>query len=620
MSIITSANKLYVYAIAPLKKLIRKGRDIQQFFLNYQHYFKEILRPIWKKKPHYLLLFLVLNLIQPILAVIAIYLTKIIINDFTKIAILKQEFDISFNTIIISIIYLLIIVLNSPLSALIMWFQSYYSEAIKETTIKQIHDKTTSLELMYFEKQEYYDIVYQASKDSLFRPTSIINTSAVLINRLLTLLSLMFLLLSLAPWLLLVITLSAIPLIWINSAQSRKYVSLLTELSSPKRLLEYYHRILTEREAAVEIRSFRLVTFFRERHNSLMEDLRDKQLRIWLKQLQVNIITAVIEWLVLISVLAWMGVSFIANRLTIGDIYILYQVFRQIQQGANDIIRYSNILYIDLMMLRNLFALFEMLPSTKSKLKTHLPALENKIEIRGVSFKYPNSPRPIFDSLSLIIPAKKVVAIIGDNGAGKTTLIKLLCRFFEPTKGEILWDKQPLADFDPSSIWQQIALMPQHPYQFNDTLYNNIVIGNLNRMGSDVTPEMKIAGVDQIIEHLAQAEHTFLGKQFGGTDLSGGQWQRIALARTLLAQRNFYILDEPTSAMDKWMEQDWLTHLNAIRQDKTIIIITHRFTTARAADHIFVFRDGKVIEEGSHEDLLVQKGYYAKAWSNQIKN
>ena len=248
--------------------------------------------------------------------------------------------------------------------------------------------------------------------------------------------------------------------------------------------------------------------------------------------------------------------------------------------------------------------------------------MTESIRFVNVTFRYSNSVRPVLDRFNLTIPAGRMVAIVGPNGGGKSTLVKLLCRFYDPVGGRVEIDGIDVQDLPLAKLRRLSSVLFQQPVRYNDTVSENISFGDLSSCSDDaeIRAAVEAAGAGDIVRRLPNGYASLLGKSFSdGSELSVGEWQRIALARAFLRRAPILILDEPTSAMDPWAEAAWLERLRSVSAGRTAILITHRLTTAMRADVIYVVADGRVIESGSHETLLLHGGLYAQSWAVQME-
>ena len=243
------------------------------------------------------------------------------------------------------------------------------------------------------------------------------------------------------------------------------------------------------------------------------------------------------------------------------------------------------------------------------------------IRLENVSFRYPGSQRLALDGFNLTLPAGRIVAIVGENGAGKSTLLKLLCRFYDPEGGRVSWDGIDLRELALADWRRRITVLFQEPVHYHDTVTYNIACGDLAVVSDEaaIAHAARAAGAEGSIQRLPQNYATVLGKWFGGAELSVGEWQRLALARAFLRRSALLILDEPTSAMDSWAEADWLARFRDLAAGRTALVITHRFTTALHAGVIHVMGQGRILESGSHAELLARGGRYAQSWTQQLR-
>jgi ATP-binding cassette subfamily B protein len=319
-----------------------------------------------------------------------------------------------------------------------------------------------------------------------------------------------------------------------------------------------------------------------------------------------------------------MAVRVLYGQASLGDLGVFYQIFSRGQGLMTALLQGVGKAFNSSLYLETLFTFLDLQPKLVSGDEMHppIPTLKKGISFNSVSFAYPGSETPVIDNLNLFIPAGSVVALIGVNGAGKSTLIKLLNRFYDPTGGSIELDGQDLRSFDLKRVRRMMSVLSQFPMQFHALAGENIALGDLEKevRKENIAAAARGAGAHDFINHLPLQYDTLLGKWFvNGTELSGGEWQRLALARAYYRRAPVVILDEPTSFMDPWSEADWFARFREMIGVQTGIVITHRLTIAMRADLIHVIDRGKIIESGTHLELLDLDGSYAESWNAQMR-
>jgi ATP-binding cassette subfamily B protein len=324
------------------------------------------------------------------------------------------------------------------------------------------------------------------------------------------------------------------------------------------------------------------------------------------------------------AAVAWMVWRVMRGLGTLGDLVLFYQALNQGQGLMRSLLQSVGQLYASSLFLGDLFEYLALKPKVVSAAQpVPVPtSLQDGVTFADVTFRYQNSERFALRDFNLKIPANSIVAIVGANGAGKSTLVKLLCRFYDPEAGHIKMDGVDLHDYSIEELRRMITVLFQTTVHYSTTVKENIALGDVTVEASqgEIESAARAAGADATVAHLPDQYDNLLGNWFpGGTDLSVGEWQRIALARAFLRQAHLILLDEPTSAMDPWAESDWLERLLGRASGHTVVIITHRFTTARYADEIHVMEEGQIVESGTHEELLARGGRYAESWESQIR-
>jgi ATP-binding cassette subfamily B protein len=280
---------------------------------------------------------------------------------------------------------------------------------------------------------------------------------------------------------------------------------------------------------------------------------------------------------------------------------------------------YSNTLFLE-----HLFAFLDLRAQVTDPVEARpaSPTLTRGITFRDVTFRYPGAERPALQDFTLSIPTNKVIAIVGANGAGKSTLLKLLCRLYDPEAGRVELDGVDVRDLSVKELRRMITVLFQFPVAYQATAAQNIELGDVRAAPGmrEIKVAARAAGVDDAISRLPRGYDTHLGKWFAdGAELSGGEWQKVAMARAFLRQAPIIVLDEPTSFMDSWAEADWFDRFRALAQGRAGLIITHRFTIAMRADCIHVMDQGRIVESGSHQELLASGGLYAQSWMVQMQ-
>ena len=582
---------------------------------------------VWQVGRPWTVAWIVLLIVQGVLPAAVVYLTKLVVDGVAVTgggAPGRMRHVLLLVVILGSTLLLMEIVRNA-----INWVRTVQAELLQDHITALIHEKSVTVDLAFYELADYYDHLHRARTEARYRPVALLGNLGALLQNSITLIAMGAILIPLGPWLTVALLLSTLPAFFVVVHYALAEYQWRLRTTTEDRRAWYYDWIMTTADAAAEIRLFSLGKYFQSHHQDLRKRLRGERLELMRRQSIAELAASLIALLIIGAAMVWMMWRALTGLVTLGELALVYVAFNQGQGLMRTLLENAGQLYGNSLFLGNLFEFLSLKPlgiSERTAQHTIRAALRGRpsspptIAFNNVSFTYPDALTNALDNFTITIPRGKIIAIVGPNGAGKSTLLKLLCRFYDTDAGSITIDGQNIKELSTDDLRRLITVLFQQPFHYNTTVRDNILYGDLNLEASDAELDaaIKAAGATEIVSRLPDREQTLLGKWFpGGTELSVGEWQRIALARAFLRRAPIIILDEPTSALDPWAEADWLERFRLLALDRTSIIITHRFTTAMHADVIHVMDRGRIVESGSHHQLLDQRGLYAESWSRQ---
>src|SRR5215217_1186583 len=574
---------------------------------------------VWSVARPWTVAWIVLLIVQGLLPVATVYLTKLVVDGIVA-GVRNGSPDVR-HVLVLLLLLGGILLLMEVVRGGINWVRTVQAELLQDHITSLIHEKSVTADLAFYELSDYYDHLHRARAEARYRPVALLGNLGALLQNSITLLAMGAILVPLGPWLALALLLSTLPAFYVVVHYALAEYQWRQRTTTDDRRAWYYDWIMTTAEAAAEIRLFGLGRYFQANYKDLRQRLRGERLHLTRRQGLAELAASLIALIIMGAAVGWMIWKALHGLVTLGELALIYAAFNQGQGLMRTLLENAGQLYGNSLFLGNLFEFLALQPKIISAPGPPLREVTIGISFEDVSFSYPDANRKALDDFTMTIPKGKIVAIVGPNGAGKSTLLKLLCRFYDPDEGRIEIDGRDLREMATDDLRRMITVLFQQPFHYNTTVQENILYGDLNLEASDaqIGAAIRAAGAEEIVARLPQKEQTLLGRWFaGGTELSVGEWQRIALARAFLRRAPIIILDEPTSALDPWAEADWLERFRELAVGRTSIIITHRFTTAMHADVIHVMDRGRIIESGSHNVLLAQNGLYAQSWSRQI--
>jgi ATP-binding cassette subfamily B protein len=504
------------------------------------------------------------------------------------------------------------------------WIRTVQSELVQDHIAQLVHRKSGSLDMGFYELADFYDHLHRARGEGANRPLAILDHSGTVLQNGITLLAMAAVLLPYGLWLPPALLISTLPAFYVAIRASRRYHKWWSDSTMTRRRIQYFDILLTEPFHAGELRLFDFGTHFQRAYQALRERFRNERLDLIREQYLARAGAELVALLVSGAAMLWMFYRALLRQVTLGDIALFYQAFQRGQGLVRTLLASVGQVYSNSLYLTNLFEFLEL----RSKIvdaPDGVPApssLRSGISFHNVNFRYPGCDFLSLSNFTAFIPAGKIVALVGENGAGKTTALKLLARFYDPESGSVEVDGVDVRHISLSSLRKMITFMFQTPGNYQLTVRENVALSNLEAVddAAQIEQATRSAGAEDIVRRLPQRYDTLLGRWFGGTELSSGEWQRIALARAFMRQSPVMLLDEPTSALDSWAEADWFRRLRNLATGRTVILVTHRLTIAMRADLILVMKDGDVVESGSHEELLALAGPYSQSWRTQIEH
>ncbi len=513
-------------------------------------------------------------------------------------------------------------VVSQLIASALSWVRAVQAEQVQDEVHRLIHLQALRLDLAFYDQPESYDLLYRAQVDAVSQPLALLESLGTLVQSGLGFLALAAILWTYAAWLPFLLVSTALPGLLLVARHILKEHRWNTEHTLEERRARYLDWMITDQSAAAEFRLFDLGTYHRKAFESVRDGLRTGKLQLARRGAETELGAGLLAWAGSLLGLGWMLHRTLVGEAKLGDLLLCLQAFQQSQLLLRSLLEGAGKIYRSLLFVGNLEDFLHVEPAVSSgHAEADMPLAGSSVRLEAVGFTYPGGHHRALEGFNLEVPAGKIVALVGHNGAGKSTLIKLLCRFYDPDEGRILLDGVDLRTLNKEALRRQITVLFQEPVHYHATVQENIAFGDITGV-SDKTRTWEAArdsGALEPIERLQDGFQTVLGKWFGGEELSGGEWQRIALARAFFRQASLIILDEPTSAMDSWAEQDWLNRFRNLAKDKTALMITHRFTTAMHADIIHVMNKGRVVESGSHAELVAQGGMYSSSWSAQMR-
>ena len=486
-----------------------------------------------------------------------------------------------------------------------------------------ILEKALTLELAHFEDAEYYDKLVRARREASSRPLSLVIKTFDLLRDLIALITIGIFLFQFSAWAVALLAVAGVPAFLAEAKFSGEAFRIHRRRSAERRMQIYLEMVLTREDGVKEVKLLQLGKLFLKRYVDIFRSMYKEDRNLVLRRGFWGYVLGLLASSAFYFAYGWVGFATIAGAITIGQMTMYIAQFRLGQNAVTNSLTAINGMYEDNLYLSNLTEYLEHKVPEQTGTKTLGFDRDDGIRFEDVSFSYPGSEISALNEVSLHIKPGESLAIVGENGSGKTTLIKLLTRLYSPSKGKIFLEGLELKEWDIETLRQKIGVIFQDFARYQLIVGENIGIGDVDEIETDplIEEAAKKGMADVFVRDLPRSYKTQLGTWFkDGKELSGGQWQKIALSRAFMRSKaDILILDEPTAAIDAKAEAEIFSHFGDLTDNKISIIISHRFSTVRRADHIIVLEKGEIQEEGSHSELLNNEGHYATLFRLQAQ-
>src|SRR3954470_15497453 len=588
-----------------------------------------LLRLVWETEPRYVASILALRVLRSLVPLAVLWVGKLIVDEVvTAVGTVHGGGAIPWTRLgQLLLLELAIALVGEGLSRVSALLESLLGDLFANRTSVELMRHAATLDLEQFEDSEVYDKLERARRQTVGR-IGLFSLLLASIQDAITLVTLGAALAVYVPWVLVLLVVAVLPSLLGETHFASLGYSLLFSWTPERRTLDYLRYIGASDISAKELKLFGLSDFLVGRYDRLSQEFYEANKSLAVRRSVVSTLLSVIGTLGyygaygVIIYLTVIGHRSPAGLFTIGVLTFLAGSFRQSRDLIQRVLLSLAQVFEQSLYLEDLFTFLDIEPSIRLNpgAKQVPVPIQTGFVFEGVGFKYPGSEHWAVRRLDFSLAPGERIALVGENGAGKTTLVKLLARLYDPTEGRILLDGVDLREYDVDSLRRNVGVIFQDFVRYDFMLKENIAVGNISRVEDQ--PAIRTAAerslADSVAQRLAGRYDQMLGKRFeGGVDLSGGEWQKVALARAYMRDAQLLILDEPTAALDARAEYDVFVRFNELMSGRMGIVISHRFSTVRMADRIIVLENGRTIEHGTHDELVAKNGVYADLFAMQ---
>lgn len=581
-----------------------------------------IFHLVWEARPSLLFLMIGMSIFSGVIPVVGSLISAKLLDELTKA---YSGAAIGFTTIAVLLIWQFgYMFFRGIVSRLYGTMTANSGDLVANYIKRKMMNKAKEIDIASYDQPEFYARIENASREAGTRPVQVLSATFSIVSSIISIVSFSVILFTVYPWAPLVIILTAVPTTVISYHFRKKNVEYMVSHSKERRKMDYYSGMLMNKDMVKEVRIFHLDNTFINSYQSVFDQYYKGMKRLRWRESIWAIAVSTCSIIAVFIMYMYFAYAVFCGTCSIGSFSLYTSAVQSLSGGVSGLITTTASIYEGTLFIDNLIAFLNEQPRIVPKVMPPAQVQKNTghtIQFESVSFSYPGSEREVIRDVSFSIEAGESIALVGLNGAGKTTLIKLLTRLYDPTKGRILLDGIDIRDYSVAELYSIYGLIFQDFGKYAATVKENIVYGDVDRV--DTADALLYAAENSNAEvficDLPEAYETPLTRFFeeNGIELSIGQWQKLAIARAFYRDADILILDEPTASLDPMAEQEIFKQFEQLRKQKTTIFVSHRLSSATIADRIFVLRDGRIVEQGTHSELLAAGNEYATLFSAQ---
>ena len=621
------------------KKLKEVPRYIKKLLGSFFSRYYFIFKLVWETNPFYLFAMAFVTICSGVFPIVGAYVTAQLLQsiadayrlamdfkDVLPVAELVQkisgEVDV-FLWIGLQLVYSIAVSLLNSLNSMVI---AISGEKVANHIKTKVITKSKDMDIAQFDMPEFYEKLENATREATFRPVQILNATFSMISSFISMISFIIALIVLSPWAPLIIIVFALPAAIVKFIYGRKNFLYSKRHSKDRRQMEYYSVLLTNKDIAKEVRIFNLSDTILDKFKKTFKKYFKGLKKLILRENAWHIAIAIAHAAVNAGLFVFIAYQVFQGKMDIGNYSFYSGALTSVISGVSAVVTATATIYQGTLFIDNLIEFNKIEPKIKPNVDEPLSVerhIAHKIEFKDVCFSYPGSERQVINNVSFTLEPGETTVLVGLNGAGKTTLIKLMTRLYDPTSGVILLDGKDIRSYDLNKLYEIYGTIFQDFGKYAMTVEEYIYFGDIDKgiIDEEIIKAAKESGASDFIDKLPNTYKTPLTKlfEYDGTELSIGQWQKLSIARAFYSDSDIMILDEPTASLDAMAEQQIFNQFEKLTKGKTSVFVSHRLSSATTADKIIVLEYGKVIEEGSHKELMDKRGAYYELFTTQAK-